>query len=149
VEILVIDTGPGHPDIDSLFADGVSTAGTLGIGLGALRRLANRIDVHSMLERGTVLAAVFAGERTAPVEVPMIDGTLIYVAADQTVDQQTSVAYYVVRAAVPDDELSKVPRLTLNAGEPADLLILNRPRLAIDYILSPFIDSMHMAGHEQ
>lgn len=82
-------------------------------------------------------------------QVPMIDGTLIYVAADQTVDQQTSVAYYVVRAAVPDDELSKVPRLTLNAGEPADLLILNRPRLAIDYILSPFIDSMHMAGHEQ
>jgi HlyD family secretion protein len=82
-------------------------------------------------------------------QVPMIDGTLIYVAADQTVDQQTSVAYYVVRAAVPEEELSKVTRLTLNAGEPADLLILNRPRLAIDYILSPFIDSMHMAGHEQ
>jgi HlyD family secretion protein len=82
-------------------------------------------------------------------QAPLIDGTLIYVAADQTVDQQTSVAYYVVRAAVPDAELSKVTHLTLNAGEPADLLILNRPRLAIDYILSPFLDSMHMAGHEQ
>lgn len=82
-------------------------------------------------------------------QAPMLEGTLVYVAADQTVDPQTSVAYYVVRAAIPEQELSRVPRLTLNAGEPADLLILNRPRLAIDYLLSPFVDSMNMAGHEQ
>ena len=74
VEVVAIDVGPGHPDIDSLFDDGVSTAGTLGVGLGALRRLANRVDVHSLLGRGTVLAAVFADRQSMHVDVPMIDG---------------------------------------------------------------------------
>jgi HlyD family secretion protein len=82
-------------------------------------------------------------------QLPPLDGTLTYVAADQSVDERTSAAYYVVRAAVADSALPKSPKITLNAGEPADLMILNRPRLAIDYIVSPFTDSMHKAFHEE
>ena len=59
VEIVTLDRGPGMRDARSLFVDGASTSGTLGIGLGALRRLANAYDVYSLPGQGTVLTATF------------------------------------------------------------------------------------------
>jgi anti-sigma regulatory factor (Ser/Thr protein kinase) len=56
VEILTIDRGPGIVDIDHAIGDGHSTAGTLGIGLGAILRQASRWDLHSLPGKGTVLA---------------------------------------------------------------------------------------------
>ncbi|WP_433827984.1 ATP-binding SpoIIE family protein phosphatase [Actinoplanes sp. CA-015351] len=56
VEILAIDRGPGIADIDRAIGDGHSTAGTLGIGLGAILRQASRWDMHSLPGKGTVLA---------------------------------------------------------------------------------------------
>jgi anti-sigma regulatory factor (Ser/Thr protein kinase) len=59
VEIVTLDRGPGMRDARSLFADGSSTSGTLGIGLGAVQRLANSHDVYSLPGLGTVLTATF------------------------------------------------------------------------------------------
>jgi anti-sigma regulatory factor (Ser/Thr protein kinase) len=63
IEIVAIDRGPGIPDVESASVDGHSTAGTLGIGLGAIARKATTFDIYSRVGSGTVLAAaVFAGE---------------------------------------------------------------------------------------
>lgn len=78
-----------------------------------------------------------------------LEGTLTYVAADQSVDERTSQAYYVVRAEVSKAALEKVPNVKLYPGMPADLLILNQPRLAIDYMLSPLTDSLGRAFREE
>ena len=59
VGLVSVDTGPGMPDLARSRRDGHSTAGTLGIGLGAIERLATRMDLHSLPGRGTVLAAEF------------------------------------------------------------------------------------------
>ncbi|MDX2407744.1 ATP-binding SpoIIE family protein phosphatase [Streptomyces microflavus] len=59
VEFVTVDTGPGMADVDAALADGTSTAGTLGIGLGAVARLADVFDIHSVPGRGTVIAAQF------------------------------------------------------------------------------------------
>ncbi|MFD9719329.1 ATP-binding SpoIIE family protein phosphatase [Streptomyces sp. NPDC059076] len=59
VEFVTVDTGPGMADVSAAMADGVSTAGTLGIGLGAVARLADGFDIHSLPGRGTVMAAQF------------------------------------------------------------------------------------------
>ncbi|WP_437114413.1 ATP-binding SpoIIE family protein phosphatase [Streptomyces cyaneofuscatus] len=59
VEFVTVDTGPGMADVEAALADGTSTAGTLGIGLGALARLADVFDIHSVPGRGTVIAAQF------------------------------------------------------------------------------------------
>ncbi|MBB4748095.1 SpoIIE family protein phosphatase [Actinoplanes lobatus] len=56
VELIVIDSGPGMADVQRAIGDGHSTAGTLGIGLGAISRQASRWDLHSVPGRGTVLA---------------------------------------------------------------------------------------------
>jgi anti-sigma regulatory factor (Ser/Thr protein kinase) len=59
VEVLAMDKGPGMVDVAASLRDGVSSAGTLGIGLGAVVRLADSVDVDSMPGRGTLLAARF------------------------------------------------------------------------------------------
>lgn len=66
VEFLALDSGPGMPDIPYAMTDGTSSAGTLGIGLGAIARLADTFDVHSLPGRGTVLAARFWAKGAAP-----------------------------------------------------------------------------------
>ncbi|MFJ4834649.1 ATP-binding SpoIIE family protein phosphatase [Streptomyces sp. NPDC088747] len=59
VEFLTVDSGPGMADVSASLADGVSSAGTLGIGLGAVARLADHFDLHSVAGRGTVMTARF------------------------------------------------------------------------------------------
>jgi anti-sigma regulatory factor (Ser/Thr protein kinase) len=59
VELVTIDSGPGMADVEAAARDGWSTAGTLGIGLGAIARLASWFDSHSVPGRGTVSVATF------------------------------------------------------------------------------------------
>ncbi|MEV0902500.1 SpoIIE family protein phosphatase [Actinoplanes sp. NPDC049802] len=56
VELIAVDSGPGMSDVHRALGDGHSTAGTLGIGLGAILRQASRWDLHSVPGKGTVLA---------------------------------------------------------------------------------------------
>jgi anti-sigma regulatory factor (Ser/Thr protein kinase) len=59
IELVTIDSGPGLPDVGAAMKDGHSTAGTLGIGLGAIRRLADFCDLYSVPGHGTALVARF------------------------------------------------------------------------------------------
>ena len=52
VDVLALDNGPGIHDIDACLVDGMSTAGTAGTGLGALRRLSDEFDVYTEPGRG-------------------------------------------------------------------------------------------------
>jgi anti-sigma regulatory factor (Ser/Thr protein kinase) len=53
VDVIGIDNGPGIADLDFALRDGVSTAGTAGTGLGALRRLADEFDAWTQHGRGS------------------------------------------------------------------------------------------------
>jgi anti-sigma regulatory factor (Ser/Thr protein kinase) len=59
IELVTVDAGPGLRDADAALRDGHSTAGTLGIGLGAIQRLADFYDLYSVPGHGTVLVARF------------------------------------------------------------------------------------------
>jgi anti-sigma regulatory factor (Ser/Thr protein kinase) len=59
IEMVTIDTGPGLADTSAALRDGHSTSGTLGIGLGAIRRLADSCELYSAPGHGTVLVARF------------------------------------------------------------------------------------------
>ncbi len=52
LQILSEDKGPGIKDIGAAIKDGFSDAGTLGIGLGAVRRMMDEFDISSKTERG-------------------------------------------------------------------------------------------------
>jgi anti-sigma regulatory factor (Ser/Thr protein kinase) len=49
IELVYWDTGPGIYNLDRAIRDGVSTSGSLGAGLGAIRRLMDEFDVYSTL----------------------------------------------------------------------------------------------------
>ena len=59
IEMVTIDAGPGFRDATAALRDGHSTSGTLGIGLGAIRRLADFCDLYSVAGKGTALVARF------------------------------------------------------------------------------------------
>jgi anti-sigma regulatory factor (Ser/Thr protein kinase) len=63
VELIAVDSGPGMADLRRSMGDGHSTAGTLGIGFGAILRQAGWSDLHSVPGKGTVLTVqVWSGD---------------------------------------------------------------------------------------
>jgi len=56
--ILAIDKGPGIKDLARAMSDGYSTAGTMGGGLGAMKRMADALDIFSGRDGTMVLIQV-------------------------------------------------------------------------------------------
>ncbi|TDC57266.1 transcriptional regulator [Actinomadura sp. KC345] len=59
LEIVCLDRGPGIADVPRSRLGGYSTSGTLGLGLGAIERLADQSGLHSLPRAGTTLFARF------------------------------------------------------------------------------------------
>jgi anti-sigma regulatory factor (Ser/Thr protein kinase) len=57
IEVLALDNGPGIGNLAQSMLDGVSSAGTAGTGLGAMRRLADQLDVYAPAGKGAALFA--------------------------------------------------------------------------------------------
>ncbi|WP_254885619.1 SpoIIE family protein phosphatase [Streptomyces sp. NA02950] len=65
VEIMAADRGPGMPELERCLADGYTTAGTLGVGLGAVSRLATHFTIRTGTDGG-VGAGTWACARLTP-----------------------------------------------------------------------------------
>jgi anti-sigma regulatory factor (Ser/Thr protein kinase) len=59
LRLIAVDRGPGIGDMNAAFTDGHSTAGSMGTGLGAIRRLSDVFEIYSAPGVGTVLRAEF------------------------------------------------------------------------------------------
>jgi anti-sigma regulatory factor (Ser/Thr protein kinase) len=57
LEVLALDSGRGMSDLSKCMADGYSSAGSPGTGLGAISRLADCLEIYSTPEIGTILWA--------------------------------------------------------------------------------------------
>jgi anti-sigma regulatory factor (Ser/Thr protein kinase) len=55
IEVISIDRGPGIADVPRCIADGYSSRGTRGCGLGAVRRMSTDFDIYSTQPGGTVV----------------------------------------------------------------------------------------------
>ena len=55
VQMLAVDSGPGIADLQRSMQDGVSTGGTPGTGLGAVRRMSDDFDIYSSVGQGTLV----------------------------------------------------------------------------------------------
>lgn len=76
VDVIAVDSGPGIVDLEFSLRDGVSTAGTAGTGLGALRRLSDEFDAWTRHGRGSAFfMRVWQGE-TPPEPCRMEVGAL-------------------------------------------------------------------------
>ncbi|APG93946.1 HlyD family type I secretion periplasmic adaptor subunit [Sinorhizobium americanum] len=77
-----------------------------------------------------------------------LDGTVTYVAADQSVDEKSNFAYFVARAEIASQSLAANPDIRLYPGMPAEVLIVHKPRSVIDYLVSPVSNSLNRAFRE-
>ena len=66
VEVIALDHGPGMRDLAGNMEDGTSSAGSYGVGLGAMRRMAHEFDVYTATGKGTVLYMVLWAGATPP-----------------------------------------------------------------------------------
>ncbi|MGV3642017.1 MAG: ATP-binding SpoIIE family protein phosphatase [Adhaeribacter sp.] len=66
LEIIYLDKGPGMADVRRMVEDGVSTAGTSGQGLGAIKRLSDEFDIYSQKGEGTVILSRLFKSRHKP-----------------------------------------------------------------------------------
>lgn len=69
IEILAIDAGPGIDCLNQSMTDGVSTTGTAGTGLGAMRRIASSFEVYTLRDKGTVVCLRLWNADGVPAEV--------------------------------------------------------------------------------
>jgi anti-sigma regulatory factor (Ser/Thr protein kinase) len=59
LRLMAIDKGPGIADVTRALQDGQSTAGSMGTGLGAVRRLSDQFELYSASGVGTLVRAEF------------------------------------------------------------------------------------------
>ena len=75
IEMLAVDRGPGIANLANSMVDGVSTRGTPGQGLGAIKRIADLLTIDSRPGEGTIMVAQVRNGSTAP-PLPMAVGGL-------------------------------------------------------------------------
>jgi anti-sigma regulatory factor (Ser/Thr protein kinase) len=98
IEVLAIDSGPGMANVALNMQDGMSTSGTYGVGLGAMHRLADELDIYTAPDKGTVLCmtmwarpdvtsdqALRTGVVCLPIAGETVCGDAWVVSSDQTV----------------------------------------------------------------
>lgn len=68
--IIGVDEGPGIVRLDRMLKDGVTTGTSPGTGLGAIKRLSDRMDVETGPASGTIVAAEFRSRIVRAAEPP-------------------------------------------------------------------------------
>jgi HlyD family secretion protein len=71
---------------------------------------------------------------------PEINGTINWIAADQTEDERTGEFYYTVRIAVSDAELKRLEGLKIIPGMPVEAFIQAQSRTMMSYLVKPLVD---------
>jgi anti-sigma regulatory factor (Ser/Thr protein kinase) len=80
IELISLDSGPGMTDPLRMMIDGVSTGGSLGQGLGAIKRLADLFQLYSIPNRGTIgLVHIYQKSVDISEKAPLADVQCIVV----------------------------------------------------------------------
>jgi HlyD family secretion protein len=80
---------------------------------------------------------------------PQLTGTVSYVSADTSKDQQTNAAYFTVRVILPDDERRRLAGQQLVPGMPAEVFMQTGSRTMVSYIFKPIAEQMRRSFVEQ
>ena len=111
-----------------------------------IEAMINPHDIDSVAVGGPVQVRLTAYKQKS---VPVIEGTLTYVAADRQIDPRTGAAFYPGRVTLGSEVLAGIDRVHLYPGMPTEVMILTGRRRALDYFLSPITDGLAHAFREE
>jgi HlyD family secretion protein len=96
---------------------------------------------------GQQVSVRFSGinQRTTP-ELP---GTVDYVSADLTLDENRKISFYEVRIRLDADAPRQIGGAKLVPGMPADAFIQMQSRTVLSYLLQPLTDQFSRAFREE
>lgn len=80
---------------------------------------------------------------------PLVEGKVIYVAADRLIDRATNLPYYTVMVEAVPASLSSAGDLKLSAGMPAEVYIKGEERTPLQYLMEPITQVLHRAARER
>lgn len=81
-------------------------------------------------------------------QLPMLYGRVAYISADSLQDPRSSATYFVAHVDVPDSELHRLGKQTVQPGMPAAVMIKTGERTALAYLTQPLRDSINRAWRE-
>lgn len=71
---------------------------------------------------------------------PEINGTVSWIAADQTEDERTGETYYTIRVAASDGELARLAGSEVIPGMLVEVFIQTKSRTMLSYLTKPLVD---------
>jgi HlyD family secretion protein len=80
---------------------------------------------------------------------PQLSGTVAYVSADTSHDQQTNASFFTVRVVLSEDERRRLAGQQLVPGMPAEVFMQTGSRTMMSYMFKPIVDQMRRAFVEQ
>jgi len=80
---------------------------------------------------------------------PELNGKVISISANTTIDPVTSLPFYTVRIEIPTAELSRLKGLVLVPGMPAEAFIQTDKRTVMNYLLKPATDQLSRSFREE
>ena len=80
---------------------------------------------------------------------PEINGTVSRIAADTSTDQRTGQSYFLVRIALPAQELKGLGDVKLTPGMPVEAFIETGERTMMSYLIKPLHDQLMRAFREK
>jgi HlyD family secretion protein len=107
-------------------------------------------DVDQIGIGASAIVRINAGNRRT---MPELNGILTHVAADLTHDQPNAAgpgqSYYLVRVALPKDELERLEEFRLLPGMPAEIFIVTHTRTPLQYLLKPLREQIARSFRER
>jgi hypothetical protein len=73
---------------------------------------------------------------------PELNGSISWIAPDQTEDQRTGSSYYTARIAVSDAEVARLHNLKIIPGMPVEVFIQTQGRTMLSYLFKPLTDQI-------
>ncbi|MCR6673589.1 HlyD family type I secretion periplasmic adaptor subunit [Devosia ginsengisoli] len=98
------------------------------------------IDAVTVGLRAHLTLVPFANRNTLP-----LNGEVIQIAADATVEERSGASYYEMRVRVPAEELVLHEGMYLSPGMPADVTVVTGERTLLQYLVQPFLRSLGSA----
>lgn len=80
---------------------------------------------------------------------PELEGRVIDVSADVTMDPFTGAFYYLVRVAIPEEERARLGEKRLLPGMPAEVFLKTHDRTILSYLMKPMMDQISRAFRER
>ncbi len=98
------------------------------------------IDVVHAGLKAQVTLLPFASRNSLP-----LNGEVVQVAPDSTLDEATRQYHYEIRVRVSVEELAKHKGFYMSPGMPADVTVVTGERTMLQYLLDPFVRSIKSA----